>query len=172
MKEIWSVLLALFGLMLMLGTFASAQNANLNAPVSRQPTVGSEVRRGDLASFDCGIQNVIDLQPFIACVNDLIDVNRQQSTLSDPFELGVYLAALNHVAIQEMALNSNHNFPFWHDGLIKLLSKTKLSARDICKAREDTKCDPAQMDKLTFGAFSAAVAARASNKPPPSAPKP
>ena len=171
MKKIWSVFVALFGLMLMLGTFASAQNANLNAPVSRQPTVGSEMRRGDLASFDCGIQNVIDLQPFIACVNDLIDVNRQKSTLSDPFELGVYLAALNHVAIQEMALNSNHNFPFWRDGLIKLLSKTKLSARDICKAREDTKCVPAQMDKLTFGAFAAA-AVRAPNKPPASAPKP
>src|SRR5580704_996858 len=153
-------------------TVASAQNANLNAPVSRQPTVGSEVRRGDLASFDCGIENVIDTEPFIACVNDLIDTNRQKSTLSDPFELGVYLAAVNHVAIQEMALNSNHNFPFWRDGLIKLLKKTKLTARDICKAREDTKCDPAQMDKLTFGAFSAVAAAQKKPTTAIPAPKP
>jgi hypothetical protein len=165
------LLMPLAGLSIVI-TVASAQNANLNAPVSRQPTVGSEVRRGDLASFDCGIENVIDTEPFIACVNDLIDTNRQKSTLSDPFELGVYLAAINHVAIQDMALNSNHNFPFWRDGLIKLLKKTKLSARDICKAREDTKCDPAQMDKLTFGAFSAAAAAQMKPTTATPAPKP
>ena len=125
MKAI-KLLMPLAGLSMVI-TVASAQNANLNAPVSRQPTVGTEVRRGDLASFDCGIENVIDTDPFITCVNDLIDTNRQKSTLSDPFELGVYLGAVNHVAIQEMALNSNHNFPFWRDGLIKLLKKTKLS---------------------------------------------
>jgi hypothetical protein len=165
------LLMPLAGLSMVI-TMASAQNANLNAPVSRQPTVGTEVRRGDLASFDCGIENVIDTEPFIACVNDLIDTNRQKSTLSDPFELGVYLAAVNHVAIQEMALDSNHNFPFWRDGLIKLLKKTKLSPRDICKAREDTKCDPVQMDKLTFGAFSAAATVQKKPTAVTPAPKP
>lgn len=154
-----------------LGANANAQNA-LDAPISRQPTVGSELDRGSMAGFDCGIKHVIDRDPFIACVNDLIEINRQKSTLSEPFELAVYLAALHHAAVQKMPLNSDHNFPFWHDRAIKLLVKTKLSMPNYCKGIGDTKCDPAEIDSLSYGVFTAAAAARKPAASPAAAPAP
>src|SRR5262249_34899583 len=132
--------------------------------------VGSELNRGDMAGFDCGIEHIIDLLPFKLCIDDLIETNRQKATLTDPFQLWVYLAALDHVAVQKMPLNSDTSFPFWRDSAIKLLKKTKISIRDYCKAMELTKCDPAQIDNLSYGAYTAASAARAPNKPPSAAP--
>jgi hypothetical protein len=76
-----------------------AQNSKLNAPISRQPTVGSEIDRGQEAGFDCGIHNLTDLSKFIACVNDVITANRQRTTLSEPFEFGLYVRSSTSAAV-------------------------------------------------------------------------
>ena len=50
---------------LMLWTPAKAQNSKLNAPVSRQPTVRSEIARGQEAAFDCALD--IHHEPYQVC---------------------------------------------------------------------------------------------------------
>jgi hypothetical protein len=74
---------------------AAAQAVNLNAPLSRQPTVGSEIDRGQEASFECGLKNLVDLLAFINCVDRSLLLNKQKATLSDPYEFGLYVRAFS-----------------------------------------------------------------------------
>lgn len=168
MKAI-KLLMLLVGLPMII-TVAIAQNANLNAPVSRQPTVGSEIQRGNEAAFDCSLHYLTDLRKFIVCMNDLIETNRQKSTLSEPFELGLYLQALSYASVHHHSLNSDGSFTIWRDRAIAILTKIKLSIRDYCKAIEAMQCDTAGIDQQSFGSFTAAAAARAPNKPASPAP--
>ena len=55
--KIIKLLMPLAGLSMVI-TVASAQNANLNAPVSRQPTVGTEVRRNAVVAALYSVRNL------------------------------------------------------------------------------------------------------------------
>jgi hypothetical protein len=142
---------------LMLCTPATAQDSKLNAPVSRQPTVGSEIDRGQALGFECGTQSLTDLSRFVACVSDAIDVNRQKTTLSEPFEFGLYVRALQHAYIQGIPLNGDGSLPIWRDRLIKIMASRKLALGDFCKASRVEKCDLAKLNEQTYGSGTAAA---------------
>ena len=106
---------------------ANAQNSNLNAPVSRQPTVRTEIDRGQDAGFECGLNNITSFFKFKDCINDDVDTNRQNSTLSDPFEFGLYVRALQHAYVQGVQLRSEAFLSVWRDRLVKIMETKKLS---------------------------------------------
>jgi hypothetical protein len=81
---------------LVLCTPARAQNSKPDAPVSRQPTVRSEIARGNRAAEDCDLPdaNVTNPIKFAECVDNAVGTNVRNSTLSDPYEFGLYVNAL------------------------------------------------------------------------------
>jgi hypothetical protein len=65
--------------------------ADLNAPIEAKPTVGSEIKRGTEAAFDCFSRNV--MVPFDAeeCTSNVESQNRQRLMAGfEPFSLGAY----------------------------------------------------------------------------------
>jgi hypothetical protein len=139
---------------LVLCTPARAQDSRLNSPVSRQPTVGSEITRGDAAASECtsrlwrsGRTLAINLSNFEDCVNDAVRDNRQKSTLSEPFEFGLYLAALFHCYAQKIPFSGGIYPPVWHDRVVKIIKSKKLSFGDWCKATSEDfkKCSSGAM---------------------------
>ena len=127
-----------------------AQNSKLNAPISRQPTVGLEIDRGQDASFDCGLHNLTNFAAFVACLNDVITVNRQKNTLSEPFQFGLYVRALQHSYVQHVALEGNT--AIWRDSMVKIMKSNKLSFKDFCDAVGAAgKCEPAKISEQTYG---------------------
>ena len=127
-----------------------AQNSKLNAPISRQPTVGSEIDRGQDAAFDCGLHNLTNFAAFVTCLNDIITVNQQKSTLSQPFQFGLYVRALQHSYVQHAALEGNT--AIWRDSMVKIMKSNKLSFKDFCEAVGAAgKCEPAKINEQTYG---------------------
>lgn len=132
----------------LLCTPARTENSKLDAPVSRQPTVGSEIKRGDAAAQVCWNGPKVDvLKPMnqVNCIQAAIDLNRQQSTLSDPFLLGLYVHALASSGIAVNVLKINKNTKginafvleyrrLWHDDLTRILKNDNLSVTDFCEA--------------------------------------
>jgi len=137
-------------------TTANAQNAKLNAPVLRQPTVGSEIDRGQDAGFECGLHNLTNFSRFVACINGAIADNRQNASLSEPYEFGLYVRALQHAYVHGIQLNSEGFLPIWRERLIKIMTSRKLTLRDFCKATGGEKCELAKMDEQTYGSGTAA----------------
>ncbi|WP_298261680.1 hypothetical protein [Bradyrhizobium sp.] len=131
-----------------------AQNSKLNAPISRQPTVGSEIDRGQDAAFDCGLHNLTNFAEFVACLNDIVTANRQKSTLSEPFQFGLYVRALQHAYVQHVALEGNVSI--WRDSMVKIMKSNKLSFKDFCDAVGSGKCEPVKINEQTFGSATAA----------------
>jgi hypothetical protein len=131
---------------------AWAQNSNLNAPVSRQPTVGSEIERGQEVGFQCGLDYRANFSKFRDCVNNAISTNRQSSTLSEPYEFGLYVRALQHSYVQGIALNSDGMLPIWRDRLMRIMKSRKLSFGDFCKAAgSEGGCDATKFNEQTYG---------------------
>jgi hypothetical protein len=98
---------------------ALAQNQKLNAPVRQQLTVGSEIERGQDVAFECGLRNVVDFAKFAACINDAVTTNRQKVTLSEPFEFGLYVRALQHSYVHQVK-SVDGWVPIWRDRMQKL----------------------------------------------------
>jgi hypothetical protein len=149
-KELYGVGLAA----LMLCTPSMAQNSKLNAPISRQPTVGSEIDRGQDIAFDCGLNNLTNTAAYVACLNDAITVNRQKNTLSEPFQFGLYVRALQHAYVHHVALEGSVSI--WRDGMVKIMKSNKLSFKDFCDAVGSGKCEPVKINEQTFGSATAA----------------
>ncbi len=135
---------------LILCTPAFAQNSKLDAPISRQPTVGSEIDRGQDAAFDCGLHNLTNFAAFVACMNDVITVNRQKSTLSEPFQFGLYVRALQHAYVHKVALEGN--VTIWRDDMVKIMKSNRLSFKNFCDAVGAAgKCEPTKINEQTYG---------------------
>jgi len=128
-----------------------AQNSKLDAPVSRQPTVGSEIDRGQSAAFDCGLNNVGHLPAFVSCINNTVTTSQQKSTLSDPFLFGLYVRALQNAFVEKSTLASDGNLPIWRRQMLDIMKVKHLSFRDFCQAAHAEKCDTAVMNMQTFG---------------------
>jgi hypothetical protein len=83
---------SLAGLILLILCSANVVGAaDLNAPIETKPTVGSEIRRGTEAAFDCFSRNV--MSPFDAeeCTSNVEAQNRQRLQAGfEPFSLGAY----------------------------------------------------------------------------------
>ncbi len=137
---------------LVLCTPARAQNSKLNAPVSRQPTVGLEIKRGDAAAFACFRSFLSNTRKFADCINAAIDANRQQSTLSEPYEFGLYVKALSFSSTQVKQLKIDNNTKgsngfilawrkLWHDNMTKIMETNNLSFNDYCEAIGLEKCE-------------------------------
>jgi hypothetical protein len=128
-----------------------AQNSKLDAPVSRQPTVCSEIDRGQSAGFDCALKNVAHLPAFVSCINNVVAANQQSSTISDPFLFGLYLRALQNAFVEQKTLTSDGNFQIWRTKVLEIMKATHLSFKDFCQAAHAEKCDVATMRAQTLG---------------------
>ncbi|MGA8863225.1 MAG: hypothetical protein WB444_05385 [Gallionella sp.] len=133
------------------GIPAGAQDSKLNAPISRQPTVGSEIDRGQEAGFACGLENTKTFLSFTTCIDSVVSSNKQNSALSEPFEFGLYVRALQDSFLRKMALSSDGHIPLWKDRMTKIMKSRHLSLKDFCKAINAEKCDPARLAEQTYG---------------------
>jgi len=79
--------LALIGILLVVPLAVKA--ADLNAPATNQPTVGSEIARGAAAAFNCVIDNYASALRAGQCITELDSQNRQRTTTYEPFNLGL-----------------------------------------------------------------------------------
>ena len=78
---------------------ALAQNVDLSAPVSRTPTVMSEIKRGHGDAIRCvekystpdTIGTPDAIRQFWLCVDGEQRVNISGSTISDPYLFGLYI---------------------------------------------------------------------------------
>ena len=94
----------------------------------------------------------MNFSSFVDCVLDVINTNRQKSTLSEPFEFGVYVGALMHSHGHDVALETEGLLPVWRDRMLKIMKTSNLSFKDFCDAvRETGKCDPAVINEMTYG---------------------
>jgi hypothetical protein len=130
---------------------------NLNAPVSRQPTIKTEIDRGQDAAFNCGLDNLTNFSKFVDCIDAGIAANRQNSSLSEPYEFGLCIRALQHAYVQGRQLGSDGNLTVWRDRLVKIMMSRKLTLADFCKAVPGIKCDLATMNEQTYGSGTAAT---------------
>ena len=69
--------------------------ADLNAPVSTTPTLGSEIHRGGAAAADCAfnVNFEINALKFRQCLQGADSKNDQQRGETKPFSLGLYFEA-------------------------------------------------------------------------------
>ena len=72
----------------------TARAADLNAPINNQPTLGSEIARGNDAAYNCFFHSGNDPRPPSAlnlsiCIMNTADADRQQHTVYLPFQLGI-----------------------------------------------------------------------------------
>ena len=138
-------------LLIILCTAPVAAQSKLDAPVSRQPTVGSEINRGQKAAFNCSMNtNVLSQTEFADCVSNTVTINRQRSTLSDPFEFGLYVRALEIANVRRMTPDTDGMVAVWHKRAADIMRSKKLTLADFCKAIGAGKCDLTQMREQTF----------------------
>jgi len=74
--------------------------ADLNAPLDEKPTLGSEIKRGWQAAFDCSLAHIVDVQGMNDCTSAAGSKAQQERPNSDPFLLGLYLGSSLHFAAQ------------------------------------------------------------------------
>ncbi len=129
---------------------ARAQS-KLEAPASRRPTVGSEINRGQDAAFNCSMNtDVLSRTAFTDCVSDTVTINRQKSILSDPFEFGLYVRALEIANIRRMTPDTDGMVRVWHNRAAHIMRANKLTLADFCKAIGTNSCDIAKIREQTF----------------------
>ena len=88
----------LFAIALTLPQMAAA--ADLNAPLDEKPTLGSEIKRGWNAAFDCSLAHIVDVQGMNDCTSAAGSKAHQERPNPDPFLLGLYLGSTLHFAAQ------------------------------------------------------------------------
>ena len=86
-----------------------AQTIDLDAPVSRTPTVRSELKRGQVDAATCFSkdENLIPSINFTDCIEKNIKDNIGRSTISDPYLYGIYTDAIWRVDILIHHLDSS-----------------------------------------------------------------
>lgn len=67
-----------------------AQAADLNSSIDTHPTVGSEIKRGDDAAFECGLHNIADPLSTSICVSNAVSEDKQRQPNSIPFVVGAF----------------------------------------------------------------------------------
>lgn len=76
-----------------------AQATDINAPMDARPTIGSEIKRGNGAAFDCGAKPLSDVYSLGRCVSNAISADQQKQPNSLPFIVGGYWGECKHDAI-------------------------------------------------------------------------
>jgi hypothetical protein len=128
-----------------------APQSKLGAQVSRQPTVRSEINRGQNAALNCGMNtNVLSRTEFADCVNTFVTINRQQLSPSDPFEFGLYVRAIEIANIRRMTPDTDGVVAVWHKRAANIMGAKKLTLDDFCKAISGSTCDLEKMREQTF----------------------
>lgn len=90
-----------------------AQATDINAPIDKRPTVGSEINRGNKAAFDCGLRHVSDVLAFSKCVSDVISMEEQNQQNYLPFMVGAYWGECENEALSvesNSKIASTNNF--------------------------------------------------------------
>jgi hypothetical protein len=119
--------------------FAYGQTSKLDAPISTKPTIRTEIKRGEAAAFDCGLQSVTDYSAFTTCINAVEDSNQQKNTKSEPFMLGLSIEALAQAQIINPSENSGW-VSIWRKNTAQIIKAYKLTDADLCAAF-DMKCE-------------------------------
>src|SRR5437763_11597124 len=73
-----------------------ASPADRNARLNDRPTVGSEVKRGQSAAFQCFLPNVGNVGAMVDCVYKSSADNEQSHAATDPFDTGLFFGAWTH----------------------------------------------------------------------------
>ena len=73
---------------LMLMSVSGYAQSKLDAPVSTQPTVRTEIRRGHEAAFSCGLKSGLAFNGVVNCFNEVLHDNEQKGSLSEAFQFG------------------------------------------------------------------------------------
>lgn len=123
--------------------FASAQTSKLDAPISTKPTIRSEIKRGEVAAFDCGLHAITNYSAFTTCVSNVADANQQKNTMSDPFMLGLSVGALAQARIISPGQNSGW-VSIWRKDTMRIVKAHKLTDADLCAAF-DMKCEAVKL---------------------------
>jgi hypothetical protein len=85
--------------------------------------------------------NVLSQTEFAECVSNTVTINRQRSTLSDPFEFGLYVRALQIANVRRMTPDTDGMVAVWHKRAADIMRSKKLTLADFCKAIGASKCD-------------------------------
>jgi len=128
----------------------NAGAVDLDAPVSKTPTVRSELKRGNDAEFECLLHHVptrIDWRSYVTCIDEAIHNATQERRLSDPFLAGMYFAIVSHLDIHGPGSPAGNDPRFdqhlslYRAELRKLLRELHLAPLQVCQALEYIKCD-------------------------------
>ncbi len=139
---------------------AFSQTANLDAPVSRQPTVRSEIKRGSTDAFRCAMKydDPDTALKFSGCVEDLVFSNISNSTISDPYLFGLYTAAIPSLKLHIKYIDKSRSktdyelapktLEGWRDHAKELSAKTGLTRSDFCEtvSKDPKSCEAAGPD--------------------------
>jgi hypothetical protein len=85
--------------------------------------------------------NVLSQTEFAECVSNTVTINRQRSTLSDPFEFGLYVRALQIANVRRMTPDTDGMVAVWHKRAADIMRSKKLTLADFCKAIGASTCD-------------------------------
>jgi hypothetical protein len=93
----------------LVSSVAAGGDNPLDKPVTSQPTVRSEIKRGWDAAFDCGLKGgPFEIEAAADCFDAAQRENRQKmSTGYEPFAVGCYFGAWSHFRIVADVLKSH-----------------------------------------------------------------
>lgn len=103
MKRICLIVTILFSMV------HSIYAVDLNAPVEKKITIKSEIERGKSAISDAELRSkthATDIDAQIKLYNNIIDMNKQNNTDTEPFYLGAYFVAWSSL---DIIINLSHN---------------------------------------------------------------
>ena len=122
-----------------------AQCANLDKPISRIPTVGSEIKRGSVGAFDCSLKLVNELSAleYAQCVNSFVESDLASGPPSDAFLFGTYITSISLIKIHLKPEFSNTQKAYethfakeiyakWLKRFSGAVSRTGYTMKDFC----------------------------------------
>jgi hypothetical protein len=128
----------------LLSAVSAFGQSNLDKPISTQPTVRSEIGRGQDAAVECnGLGRIGRFRIIEECVSKIVQENVQQQKASSAFKLGMYLVALAQwEAIGASKIHPEDNAPnmvdgnvnVWRSEVKKAMTSLKLTEKEICGA--------------------------------------
>ncbi len=142
---------------LLIGVFfsCSAYAVDLDAPITKKPTIRSEIQRGGAVTSDC-LSGILTYSETSECISDILEAEEKNNAGTDAFKLGVFFEGYTHYAILEsmnipMSDEDSSVKKLCHNAAQKLMENFKLQRKDIYVI---LKINGAVMDPLLKAADS------------------
>ena len=103
-------------------TAAHAQNTNLQKPISRIPTVGTEIKRGSYGTYNClaKMKNELSALEYALCVDSFVDSDLANGPPTDAFLFGAYLTSIRFIKIA-LKPDASETRPAWETRSAKII---------------------------------------------------